>query len=144
MDLAHTKNVIGAMQSTRKDLAVEHKKIRSHSKEDRSIKTHSRTFVKNLDKLLVGVLIRFRKEVVAVQADIASMFYQVLVPNNQQKFLRFVYWPDGDLTRDLEDYQMCVHLFGAKSSTSCCIYALRRAALDNKDISTAEMYTKWY
>ena len=49
--LNQTKNIIGAMQSTRKDLGVEHKKIRSQSKEDRSIKTHSRTFVKNLDRL---------------------------------------------------------------------------------------------
>ncbi len=87
----------------------------------------------DLANLLVGVLMRFRKEEVAVQADIASMFYQVLVPDEQQKFLRFVYWPDGDLTKGLQDYQMCAHLFGAKSSTSCCIYALRRAALDNKD-----------
>ena len=61
------------------------------------------------------------------------MFYQVLVPEDQQKFLRFVYWPDGDLSKDLEDYQMCAHLFGAKSSTSCCIFALMRAAMDHEE-----------
>ena len=87
----------------------------------------------DLANLIVGVLIRWRLEEIAVQADIKSMFFQVYVPKHHQKYLRFVYWPDGDLEADLEDYQMCSHLFGAKSSTSCCIYALRRTALDNKD-----------
>ena len=87
----------------------------------------------DLANLIIGVLIRFRKEEVAVQADLTGMFFQIFVPNHHQKFLRFVFWPDGNLEADLEDYQMCVHIFGAKSSTSCCIYALRRTAVDNKD-----------
>ena len=96
----------------------------------------------DLAKLLVGVLIRFRKEEIAVQADLKWMFFQVRVPSCHQKFLRFVFWPDGNLDSELEDYQMCVHLFGARSSTSCCIYALRRAAYDNEDkFSQAVLHT---
>ena len=87
----------------------------------------------DLANRLVGVLMLFRMEEVAFQADITSMFYQVLVPEDQQKYLRFLYWPNGDLSKVLEEYQMCVHIFGATSSTSCCICALFRTAYDNKD-----------
>ena len=31
-----------------------------------------------------------------------------------------------------EIFRMCVHIFGAKSSPSCCNYALRRTATDNE------------
>ena len=86
----------------------------------------------DLTNSLVGVLIRFRKEPVAIMADIQAMFYQVLVPETQFNFLRFVWWPDGDLDADLEDYQMTVHLFGAVSSPSCANFALRKTASDNE------------
>ena len=33
---------------------------------------------------------------------------------------------------------MCVHLFGARSSTSCCLYALHQAALDKNNNSSDE------
>ena len=81
-----------------------------------------------LANTLVGVLIRFRKEVVAFTADIEAMFYQVHVPEDQQSFLRFLWWPNGNLNEDPEDYQMCVHLFGGISSPSCANYALKKAA----------------
>jgi len=53
---------------------------------------------------LVGVLTRFRQEPVAFMADIEAMFYQVLVPANQRDFLQFLWWPDGDLSAELEEY----------------------------------------
>jgi len=68
-----------------------------------------------------------------VMADIEAMFYQVLVPPNQYTFLRFLWWPNGNLEKDLCEYQMKVHLFGAVSSPSCSNFALRRTADDNKD-----------
>ena len=86
----------------------------------------------DLTNSLIGVLIRFRQEPVAVMADIEAMFYQVRVPETQLDFLRFVWWPDGDLNSDLEDYQMTVHLFGAVSSPSCANFALRKTAFDNE------------
>ena len=93
----------------------------------------------DLANLSIGVLMRFRKEEIAVQADLTWMFFQVFVPEDQQKFLRFVFWPEGDLDAEMEDYQMCVHIFGAKSSTSCCIYALHRTALDNVEKFSKEV-----
>ncbi|XP_066925838.1 uncharacterized protein [Clytia hemisphaerica] len=75
---------------------------------------------------LSGVLLRFRQYPVAVMADIESMFYQVRVPEEFHDNLRFIWWPDGDLSKEPVDYQMCVHLFGATSSPSCANYALRQ------------------
>ena len=66
----------------------------------------------DLTNTLVGVLTRFRHEKVAVMADIEKMFYQVRVPEEQRDYLKFVWWPDGNIELPLEDYQMCVHIFG--------------------------------
>lgn len=65
-------------------------------------------------------------------ADIQSMFYQVQIPDSQADFLRFVWWPDGNIDGELEDYQMCIHLFGGISSPSCSSFALRKTAEDNE------------
>ena len=56
------------------------------------------------------------------------MFYQVRVPEEFHDYLRFLWWPNGDISQDPIDHQMCVHLFGATSSPSCANYALRKAA----------------
>ena len=82
---------------------------------------------------LVGVLSRFREGEVAVMADIEKMFYQVRVPTEHHDYLRFLWWPNGDLSKDPIDHQMCVHLFGATSSPSCCNFALRKAAEDHQE-----------
>ena len=82
----------------------------------------------DLTNSLVGVLTRFREEHSAFKADIESMFYQVGVKEEHKTFLRFLWWPNGDLSQDLTEFQMNVHLFGAISSPSCSNYALRRTA----------------
>jgi len=81
---------------------------------------------------LIGVLLRFRKEQVAVIADVKGMFHQVRVKLTDTESLRFLWWPDGDLNSSPEDYQMLVQIFGATSSPSVCSFALRTAALDNE------------
>ncbi len=68
---------------------------------------------------LIGVLTRFRQEQVAVMADVESMFHQVKVPPEDADLLRFLWWPDSDLSQELQEYRMEVHLFGATSSPSC-------------------------
>jgi hypothetical protein len=79
---------------------------------------------------LVGVLLCFRKEAVAVVADISSMFNQVHVAADQRDLLRFLWWPDGDTTKNVVTYRMKVHLFGGTWSPRCAAYALRRLADD--------------
>ena len=82
----------------------------------------------DLTNSFVGVLIRFRQERVALMADIEAMFYQVRVPKDQHKYLRFLWWPGGDLESELSEYRMSVHIFGAVSSPSIANYALRSTA----------------
>ena len=99
----------------------------------------------DLTNQLVGVFLRFRKEKVALTGDIESMYYQVRVPKHQRKYLRFVFWADGDINAPLVDYEMCVHVFGAVSSMGCVNYALRQAAEDFKDeygLKASETLTK--
>ena len=79
---------------------------------------------------LIGVLIRFRKEQVAITADIESMFHQVRVDPLHCHALRFLWWPQGDLSAPPEVHQMMVHLFGSSSSPSCAAFSLRQTAHD--------------
>lgn len=91
----------------------------------------------NLTSSLLGVLTRFRQEPVTCMGDIQATFHQVKVAEQDRDYLRFQWWPDGDLSKELVDYRMTVHLFGAVSSPSCTSYALRRTADDNStDFST--------
>lgn len=86
----------------------------------------------DLTNLLVGVLTRFRKEPVVLMADIEAMYHQVRVPPEDSDLLRFLWWPDGDCSRELMEYRMVAHLFGATSSPSCACFALRKCAEDNQ------------
>ncbi|XP_076853974.1 uncharacterized protein LOC143509288 [Brachyhypopomus gauderio] len=86
-----------------------------------------------LTSTLLGVLTRFRKECVALMADVQAMFHQVRVSPEYTDFLRFLWFPDGDFTLAPMQYRMKVHLFGAVSSPSCANYALRRIVQDYKD-----------
>ena len=58
----------------------------------------------DLTNSLAGVLTRFRQESVAFMADIEAMVYQVFVSEEQRDFLRFLWWPNGDVTAQLEEY----------------------------------------
>ena len=81
---------------------------------------------------LVGVLMRFRRNAVALVADIEAMFHQVFVKESDRDALRFLWRNDVQTEEEPDVYQMQVHIFGAKDSPSCATYALRKTALDNK------------
>lgn len=85
----------------------------------------------NLTSTLLGVLSRFRQEPVAMMADIEGMYHQVKVTSSDSNYLRFLWWPKGDITKYLVEYRMTVHLFGATSSASCASFVQRRTAEDN-------------
>ena len=81
----------------------------------------------------MGVLTRFRQEPIAFIGDIGdigAMSDEVQEPEYITEIFFVLWWPGGDLSQDLEEYQMNVHLFGAVSSSSCSTFALRRAADD--------------
>ena len=77
---------------------------------------------------LVGVLTRFREENVAEAADVKSMFHQVKVKPKHKDFLRFLWWPKGELSKKPVESRMTVHLFDAASSPRCAAFALYYAA----------------
>ena len=75
-------------------------------------------------------------------SDFKVMLYQVRADGNHRDLLRFLWWPDGDLTKDVGKYQTNVHLFGAISFPSCANYALRKTAdvCEHQEGSSAEIF----
>ena len=82
----------------------------------------------NLLNSPVGVLTKFRIGLIAVVSDIEKMFHQVRWDTADRSFLQFLWWPNGDLSRDPETFRMTVHLFGATSSPSCASFCLKQSA----------------
>ena len=85
---------------------------------------------KDLTNTLVGVLLRFRQEPIALMSYIKGMFNQVIVPKPDRDYLRFLWWPNGDVDMPLEEYRMKTHLFGATSSPAVANFALRKTLQD--------------
>jgi transposase InsO family protein len=81
---------------------------------------------------LIGVLLRFRQDKVALTADIEKMFYQVRVPPEHSDFMRFFWY---GAVGELSEFRLKVHVFGARSSPSVANFALRLAARDGKSQS---------
>ena len=73
------------------DCAVEHNGISLNSKVRQG---------PDLTNKLVGVLTHFRLHPIAIMADIQAMFHQVRVTLEDQDALRFLWWPEGNLTSD--------------------------------------------
>lgn len=75
---------------------------------------------------LLGVLLRFRKDAVALSADVEQMFYQFRVNKECRDFLRFFWYEENDMNKNLIEYRMCSHVFGNKPSPAVATYGLRR------------------
>ena len=86
----------------------------------------------DLTNTLVGVLTRLREESVALMSNVEAMFHQVKVRPDDRNARRFLWWPDGNLSKQAEEFQMTVHLFGSTSSPSCPNFALRKTPDDNE------------
>ena len=84
----------------------------------------------DLTNNLVGILMRFRQERVAIMGDIEAMFHQVKVSEKDTDVLRFLWWENRDMSKIPSEYMMTAHLFGGTWSPSCCSFALRKTAED--------------
>ena len=82
---------------------------------------------------LIAVFCRFRKEEVALVADIESMFLRFYVREQDRDLLRFLWWSNGDPANPVCEYRLKVHLFGAGSSPACANFGLKRAADDGEN-----------
>ncbi|KAK3700158.1 hypothetical protein QZH41_009867 [Actinostola sp. cb2023] len=82
---------------------------------------------------LVGVLLRFRQEPIALMADIEGMFHQVRVSEGDRDALRFLWWRNDDPNETPMTYRMTAHLFDGVWSPSCANFAIKRCAKDNAE-----------
>ena len=64
--------------------------------------------------------------------DIEGMFFQVKVSEHHRDFLRYLWFPDGNIAKPPEVYRLTSHPFGAVSSPACATAALRKCAVDNQ------------
>lgn len=61
----------------------------------------------NMNNSLLGVLIRFRMNPVAITADIQQMFHCFQVWEDHRDFLRFIWHKENKLKKELVDFRMC-------------------------------------
>ena len=66
-------------------------------------------------------------------ADVTRMFHQVFVSPEDRGTLCYLWFLDGDPTKDPNTDEMLVHILGATSSPSVCGYVLRKTATDNTE-----------
>ena len=82
----------------------------------------------DLTNNLLGVLLRFRQDIVAFVADIEQMFHSFLVQEQHRDLLRFFWYKDNDPKGELTEYRMKVHVFGNTSSPTVATFCLRKTA----------------
>ena len=79
---------------------------------------------------LIGILLRFGEGQYATIGDIKAIYHQVKVLKQDTDSLRFL-WREN-FNASIDEYIMCVHIFG-KVDLPCCVnQALKRTAIDNK------------
>ena len=64
--------------------------------------------------------------------NVELIYYHVRVPDNQQTYLKFLWWENHDVECHPQEFAICAHVFGGTSSGSCSNYDLRRIAVDNE------------
>ena len=79
---------------------------------------------------LLGVLLRFREQAVAISGDIKSMFHQVRLLPEDRSLLRFV-WRDLCQDELAAVYEWQVLPFGTTCSPCCATFAVQRHTIDH-------------
>ena len=80
---------------------------------------------------LVKVLLRSRMYDVLVSADISQMFPSIRVPEEQKKYMRFM-WVHKDDKSKPRYFQYKGHLLGKVCSPTCCIYVTQQNATNHQ------------
>ena len=84
---------------------------------------------------LVGLLLRFRQDSVAVIADIEAMFMQICIRTEDQSCLRFL-WPSNN---SVQQFQYTRLIFGARCSPTTAIFVLQETAKDFGNTATKDL-----
>ncbi|CAH8612015.1 unnamed protein product [Schistosoma intercalatum] len=74
------------------------------------------------------ILISFRKEAVAIPADVEEMFMQLKVSESDRGASRFLWWQEGDMSREPSEFQMTSHPFSAISPPFRANFAFNKMA----------------
>lgn len=82
---------------------------------------------------LLGVLVRFRQENVALLCDVEQMFHSFYVNPEHRDYLRFLWFQDNDPLKEVVEYRMLVHLFGNVSSPAIATFGMRKTAEDGEE-----------
>ena len=82
----------------------------------------------NLNNDLMATMLRFRQYRYAVTCDIKKMFLQFRVTKEDETYLGFLWYPEGNLNSAPRIYSMTRHAFGLRSSPNVCIYGLKKIA----------------
>lgn len=89
----------------------------------------------NLTNSPLGVLLRFRRDKIAVIAYIEQMFYSFYVKKEHRDFLRFLWYRNNNPEDELIECRMRVHVFGNTPSPAVDTYGLREAVKNgDKDV----------
>ncbi|XP_069108240.1 uncharacterized protein [Argopecten irradians] len=88
----------------------------------------------DLTNNLRGVLLRFRKDAVAVIADIQQMFYCFSVRPDHRDFLRFYWYEKNEPSCPLVEYRMTKHVFGNSPSPAVARTASEAEAEYGSDV----------
>ncbi len=72
------------------------------------------------------------------------MFHSFIVKEEDRDFLRFFWFKDNDVSKEIIEYRMRVHVFGNSPSPAVAIYGLRRAAAhgEKEDGSDAKHFVE--
>ena len=81
-------------------------------------------FVNNL----VGVLLRFRRHKVALTSDIRAFYHQVLVHPDDRWAFQYLWFRCRGMNK-ADRLRFLGHIFGAKSSSTVCTFALKHHAM---------------
>ena len=86
-----------------------------------------------LQQDIFDVLLRFRRNPVALVADLTEMFSQVIMAKKDRRYYRFL-WRGLDLTRPPDVYEAIRLMFGDRASPYLAQYIVRQNAEDNRDV----------
>lgn len=86
----------------------------------------------DLTNSLIGVLLKFRRDRVAITADIEKMFFNFYVREEDINFLRFLWFKDNNIDNEVVEIRMCVHVFGNSPSPAVATFGLRKSACDHQ------------
>lgn len=89
----------------------------------------------DLASWLIGMLCHFRKYPITGICDIKKMFSRFHVIRENQGYLHFLWWANGDIDTQSREYRMKVHFFGAPFSPGCDSCGLKYLASMNKKVA---------